>query len=256
MFNPNTIFIGKYYQHLPNVDSTNLYLQQYLAKNAPIEGFVVWADYQSAGRGQLGSYWKSTAGLNLTTSFLLLPKWLAVKSQFLLSKAIALSIIDLLYSYDIPLEKLHIKWPNDIYVDNQKIAGILIENTLKGAFIEHAIVGIGLNINQTDFYENGLHATSIYLATKQKISIDKVLADLCVHLEQRYLQLKSKERLSIINDDYLKFLYRYQENALYQIIATEEILSGKIIGISAEGQLILNTYKGDLYFSIKELKFL
>lgn len=256
MLRTNTIFLGKLYMHLAEVDSTNLYLYQYIAKNKPIEGFVVWADKQYAGRGQLGSKWLATEALNLTTSILLLPKWLAAKDQFLLSQSIALSIVDLLLAYNIPKEKIAIKWPNDIYVQNTKIAGILIENTLKGHFIEESIVGIGLNINQTDFKENGLHATSLSLVLGKNFSIVAVLSDLCLFVEQRYMLLKQREKNAQIQAAYIEYLYQYNILKTYKIAATNTLILAKIVGLTPEGKLILEHNGETLIFGLKELIFI
>lgn len=256
MLKTNTIFIGKLYLHLEEVDSTNRYLQLLLSKSTPIDGFVVWADKQLAGRGQLGSSWYSSEFLNLTTSIVLLPKWLNVKEQFILSKAVALAMVDLLIAYGIPKTEIRIKWPNDIYVKNQKIAGILIENTLKGHYIENSIVGIGLNINQTDFKENGLHASSLSLLLEQNFSISDVLAHLCLFLERRYIQLKNKDKQNLIHEQYLEFLYQYKIEKTYKLAANNELVLGTIVGISPEGKLMLKIKENIQFFGLKELIFI
>ena len=113
-----------------------------------MNGAVVIAERQSRGRGQRGNSWSSAEGMNLTFSAVLCPAGLRAESQFYLSKAVALSVSDTVDSFGI---ESRIKWPNDIYVGDGKVAGILIENDLMGACISRSIAGIGLNVNQTAF---------------------------------------------------------------------------------------------------------
>ena len=143
----NRLFIGNNIISLEEVDSTNRYLKDYLLKdNNTIEGLVVVATNQHSGRGQKGNTWQSEQGKNLTFSIFIKPN-IQVQAQFLISKAISLGIVDFLN--DVGLSELKIKWPNDIFCKDKKIARILIENTLKGNNVSNSIIGIGLNVNQT-----------------------------------------------------------------------------------------------------------
>ena len=130
----NTFFTGKFLLHLPSVDSTNNYAKNYIAKSSPIDGTVILADEQFAGRGQSGNIWLSEAGKNLTFSIIYQTSFLLATEQFYLNMAISLGISAALASILLPDSDLSvkIKWPNDIYVQNKKIAGILIENTISG----------------------------------------------------------------------------------------------------------------------------
>jgi BirA family biotin operon repressor/biotin-[acetyl-CoA-carboxylase] ligase len=254
MLDINTLFVGKVAIHLESVDSTNTYLQEWLSKNSPIEGTVVWADAQTAGRGQVGSRWEAAVKENLTASFLFLPKWLAARERFCLSQAVALAIYDCLLAEGIAEADLRIKWPNDIYVGRHKIAGVLIENELRGAFLERSIVGIGINVNQVEFGQQLYKATSIKKNLKKNSDITQLLGRLSAFLEYRYLQLK--KNAVAIRESYIERLYQYQIPALYQIKATSLVVSGTIAGISEDGRLMLS-YNNKLdYFDIKELYFL
>ncbi len=138
---------------LATVDSTNRYVRDEAAalwQNRGISDFaVVTAGHQTAGRGQRGNTWSSNAGENLLFSILVRPgETLEVSKQFLLSQAVALSIHDAMKCYGIDTL---LKWPNDIYASNRKLAGILLELDYSGAFVEQAIIGIGLNVNQENF---------------------------------------------------------------------------------------------------------
>ncbi len=155
---PNTLFIGKVYLRFDELSSTNDHAAELLApehpshtKSKPAEGTVIRADSQSAGRGQFGSRWESAAGKNLTFSVILYPEWLEIEAQFYLSMAVALAVHNAVcevYRGPLPVQ---IKWPNDLYLGDQKMGGILIQNSLSGARIQSSIIGIGLNVNQLHF---------------------------------------------------------------------------------------------------------
>jgi len=139
--------------HLDEVDSTNTYLMT-LPRDAAQPYVAVHADYQTAGRGQRGNKWQSAAGLNLLGSIRHHPTFLRPEQQFVLSQLIALAIVEELSSL-LPsaADDLRIKWPNDIYWRDRKLCGILIEYQLSATAIEQAIIGFGVNVNQTDFGE-------------------------------------------------------------------------------------------------------
>ena len=133
---------------LEETESTNSYLKQLLREKHLEEGSIVVADYQTGGRGQRGNSWISAKGKNLLFSLLIYPKNVFAKDQFIISRIASLAIKNTLdrFTHDIC-----IKWPNDMYWKDKKIAGILIENDLKGNKIENTIIGIGLNLNQEIF---------------------------------------------------------------------------------------------------------
>jgi BirA family transcriptional regulator, biotin operon repressor / biotin---[acetyl-CoA-carboxylase] ligase len=255
MLKNNTLFIGKVAIHLPEVDSTNAYLWEWVAKNSPIEGTVVWADAQTAGRGQVGSSWSSEIKKNLTASFLLLPKWLTAREQFGLSQAVALAICDTLLWAGVSDADLRIKWSNDIFVGGKKIAGVLIENALRGQYLAHSIVGIGLNVNQETFAPELSGATSLKNILKKDTDLTQLLSQLSTFLEYRYLYLKNKGR-DEINNQYVARLYQIGQIANYQIAATQEIVSATLQGVSTEGKLALFYAEKVHFFDIKEIKFL
>jgi BirA family biotin operon repressor/biotin-[acetyl-CoA-carboxylase] ligase len=254
MLDINTLFVGKVAIHLETVDSTNTYLRELLTKSSPIEGTVVWADAQTAGRGQVGSRWEAAIKENLTASFLFLPKWLAARERFALSQSVALAIYDCLLAEGVAEGDLRIKWPNDIYVGGQKIAGVLIENELREAFLEQSIVGIGINVNQVEFGQQLYKATSIKKVLKKSSDITQLLGRLSAFLEYRYLQLKKS--VVSIRENYMSRLYQYQIPALYQIRATSLVVLGTIEGVSEDGRLCLSYNNRQDYFDIKELHFL
>jgi BirA family biotin operon repressor/biotin-[acetyl-CoA-carboxylase] ligase len=245
-----TLFIGRHLIALDETDSTNAQAQQLLAMADPPEGTVIYAHHQKAGKGQRGANWESEERKNLTFSILLKPQFLTAKNSFQLSKVIALGIIDHLSSF-LKMD-FKIKWPNDIYFLNNKISGILIENTLRGQQISNAIVGIGLNINQIKFINS--QAISVKKITGTEQPLEQHFYLLCASIEKRYLQLKSGNN-AVIDKDYLEALYGYNLPGNYRSGTRE--FSAKIIQITEEGKLILKEHDGlQKSYDFKEVVFL
>lgn len=247
----NTIFIGKVLLHFPDLPSTNAYAQELLSKSRPIEGTVIITDHQTAGRGQIGSKWQSSEGKNLTLSLILHPKFVAAKAQFILSQAVALGVRAFVAQYcKVPV---YVKWPNDVYIENRKVAGILIQNTLSGKLIQGTIAGMGININQTIFDPMISNATSLKKETKTNFSIPDLLPILLQSIEAHYLKLKNGQ-IDWLRRNYLQHLYQYQEWALYQK-KDGTVIKAQIVGVTPQGQLCLQHQKIE-YFDLKEIKFL
>ena len=134
--------------YIKETDSTNNLIRKMMQDENLPEGFLVYTDFQTAGKGQPGNTWESEAGKNLLFSIVLYPHEIPIHEQFVLSEIASLSIKNILAKYT---DGISVKWPNDIYWNDRKIAGILIENSLKKNEINYSIIGIGLNINQTIF---------------------------------------------------------------------------------------------------------
>ena len=251
----NTLFIGKVLQHFPTLPSTNTHAIDLLAKSNPMEGTVISTSHQTAGKGQYDRSWESEAGKNITLSIILHPTFLAVRQQFMLNKAVALGIFDFLQHY-LSASKVSIKWPNDLYVNNNKIGGILIQNSLRGTQIKSTIVGIGLNINQVDFHSSIPNPTSFTNITGQSYSLDELYTHLCKTIEFRYLQLKNNN-WKTLDKDYLSVLYRFGEYHEFERKNNEKFL-GKITGVEEDGRLrIVNHRTGrEEVFDLKEVRFL
>lgn len=254
LISSNSLFIGKVANYVASVDSTNIFANNLLSKSTPIDGTVIYTDHQYAGRGQIGSKWESATGKNIIVSVILYPKFLALQSQFKLNQVAALAIYDLLSAYVFPLDQLSVKWPNDIYIKDKKIGGILIENKLKGTLLANTIIGVGLNINQEVFPTNLPNPTSLLLETGQSQDIYELIGRFCECLEHRYLQLKAEEYQQL-DQDYLQVLYGYEEWRNYEIASTQQIIRGKITGISPEGKLQIQTGQKKLEFYFKEVSF-
>jgi BirA family biotin operon repressor/biotin-[acetyl-CoA-carboxylase] ligase len=165
-------------------------------------------------------------------SFVLHPYFLRVDQQFSLIKTISLAVKDTLDAYLI--DKAKIKWPNDIYVNDAKIAGILIELSTKGAYLGNSIVGIGINVNQLTFNSN-LNATSLILELGRGVDLDRLLSELSFHVEKRYLALR--RNYLIDEEEYLKSLYRLNTECLYNIQGSKIKMTNR--GVDSIGQIIL-----------------
>jgi BirA family biotin operon repressor/biotin-[acetyl-CoA-carboxylase] ligase len=237
----------------PSLNSTNAFTLDYLSKTNPIEGTVISTKRQTAGRGQRGNYWESESDKNVSLSIILYPKFLAAAKQFDLSKIVALAVKDLIEEHCNKAVK--IKWPNDIYIENRKVAGILIQNSLTGSMIKNAVLGIGININQETFLSDAPNPTSLKLEVGEEFNIDDLIKKLCKYVEIWYLKLKANQTQSI-NDAYLNALYRLNEVHQYRIVETGEVFQGEIVGIANSGQLKVKTEIGILSFNIKAIKFL
>lgn len=248
---PKTLFVGQIIQYLPSCQSTNDEASALIAQTDPNEGLVVITDNQTAGRGQRGNRWEAKSGQNLTFSLLLKPSFLSPNEQFWLNMAISLGIYDALR----PLigDDLRIKWPNDVYVGDQKLGGILIENTLHGYTIAWSVVGLGLNVNQTEFGLSTATSLQNQALLPNGYDLPGLLSKLCETLEQRYLQLRSGQR-DMLRANYLQTLYRYQEEHSFE--SEGQLFRGTIVGIDATGRLAIADADGTRHFGFKEVSFL
>ena len=244
----NTLFIGKKLIFMPECHSTNSLALELCQQSYVPEGTLVITDRQTAGRGQRGNTWESHPGMNLTFSVILKPTFLAIKDQFSLSMITSLAIRD--YLAAMCSDPVFIKWPNDILVKQFKICGTLIENQLIGEQFSYAVIGIGLNVNQQVF--NSSVATSLSLILDKSLDLQEVLEGLLSHLESRYLQLR-QGRAQHLREDYLKYLYRFNEHHTFQ--SGDEQFTGKILGINEQGRLRVLTRDQEKDFGIKEISF-
>jgi BirA family transcriptional regulator, biotin operon repressor / biotin---[acetyl-CoA-carboxylase] ligase len=245
------LIVGQKIVVLERIDSTNDYLKRELAKSTPFpEGTVIMAEEQFAGRGQSQNKWLSLPGLNLTFSILLFPTSISPENQFELNIAISLATNDVLLS--IIGEEVKIKWPNDIYYRNQKVGGILIENSLQGKRMKNSIVGIGLNVNQTEFDPNLKNVSSLKQITGKNYDLKLLLLDLCKAVERRYLSLNKNPDLH--REEYLQRLFRLGEAHVFEIEGLQ--VQGVIEGVDQTGRLVLNIDGEKRPFSSKELSFI
>lgn len=214
---------------------------------------------QFAGRGQTTKEWHSEKGKNLTFSILLQPNFLRLVDQFRLTIAVSLAMCQYLERF-IPSEKVKIKWPNDIYVENRKIAGILIENIVQKQDWKYAIIGIGINVNQAmfpDFIRE--RATSLKLETGREADFDlqQELKFICNLIELEYLALEKASQQNKATDwkstCYTRRLYL--RNVTHEFLIHAIPVAGKIRGITNEGKLLIDFNGHVTDFGLKEVKF-
>lgn len=244
--------MGKVLLRYNSLDSTNLEAQKLLSKQKrPIEGTTIVTDVQTDGKGQRGNTWLSPDGQNLLTSFIIYPTHLLPKHQFLLNIVASLALLDLLQNIEI--ENLSIKWPNDIYIGDRKVAGILIQNNVSHQQIASSIIGIGLNVNQKKF-DNGLpNPTSLAIETCKAHQLESLLDALAYFLEKRYLQSKTANGIKELRRLYTHSLFRLESIGTYLIDNSH--YAGIIKGIDPNGKLILQMEQHTRVFDFQELKF-
>jgi BirA family transcriptional regulator, biotin operon repressor / biotin---[acetyl-CoA-carboxylase] ligase len=240
--------IGSKVIQLSSVDSTNNYAAMLVSNDNAVHGTVILADEQTAGRGQRGANWQSESGSNLLMSIILKPDNLSVDRQFLLTQVASLAVVDLLRKIGL---SAHIKWPNDIYVGDRKICGMLIENNLSGAVIRSSIIGIGLNVNQSFF--DLTTATSIKLEKGQSFPIQEILFSFIGSFNLFYDQLMSS-RLQEIEDLYKINLLGYEQKRMFED-ETGEFL-GMIRGVDPNGKLRMEVNGVEQTYDLKQLRFI
>lgn len=234
------------------IGSTNSYLKALLSATKPKDFTVVFAEHQYQGRGQMGSHWQVEAGKNLTFSVLKQFYNFNIEAQFYISMATALAVYNALNTLNIP--KLRIKWPNDILSANKKIGGILIENSIKHKQIEHAVIGIGINVNQDNF-EDLTQASSLKTICEKSFDIEMLL-DIILDELQLIFNLLKEEKLTTIRQHYEAVLFRKDKPSTFEI-RDKTLFNGIIKGVSKTGNLIVQTQAGELQnFDIKEVKLL
>jgi BirA family transcriptional regulator, biotin operon repressor / biotin---[acetyl-CoA-carboxylase] ligase len=238
---------------LQQVDSTNSYAATLLQKDKVEEGTIIWAKEQTAGRGSGTNKWESEAEKNLTFSMILFPEFLAPDNQFLLNKIIALGVVDFLQGFNLK-GNISIKWPNDIYLEYNKLGGILIDTTIKGDAITSAIVGIGLNINQIHFINEIPNPVSLKQILGFEISLRTGLESLVNNLLHRYRQLRDGE-LQTLESEYMKHLLGYQQWRKFMV--QNQLFEGKIDGVDKYGGLKMISRNGEhRVFNHGEIEFL
>jgi BirA family biotin operon repressor/biotin-[acetyl-CoA-carboxylase] ligase len=199
----------------------------------------------------MGNKWESEDGKNLLISIVLFPSMINPADQFLVSMTISLGICDFLKRY-IPV--CTIKWPNDIYINNDKIAGILIENSVMGNQIEKTIAGIGININQVKFLSDALNPVSLGLITGLSYDLSKCLNQLISDLDKRYKQLLS-EKFKMIRHEYVSQLFRLNKWCSYHDLSG--IFTGRIINVADNGRLQVEKQSGEITeYAFKEVGFI
>jgi BirA family biotin operon repressor/biotin-[acetyl-CoA-carboxylase] ligase len=225
--------------HIDETDSTNRWLREQGGE----ENMVVWADYQTAGRGCGTNHWESERGKNLTFSMLLHPHDVPAQKQFHISMAISLALCKALGQH---IGDLSIKWPNDIYWRDGKIGGILIEVTLQGNKVKDCIIGIGLNINQRVFRSDAPNPVSMWQICEQETDCEQLLQEI-LQAFQEYMGKSNK-------DEYQSMLYR--RKGFHPYADKDGAFMAEIIDVEDDGHLLLRDDNGQLRrYAFKEVTF-
>ncbi len=246
--------IGSPIFELERVDSTNEYASTLLTKTKLAEGTVIWAHEQFAGKGQNNNKWESEPGKNLTFTIILKPHFLSPTRQFLLNKAISLGVLDFIHTHlffsdsDMPAGSvarhhtefwnhlLQIKWPNDIYIDSHKIAGILIENQIRGNLIDTSVAGIGVNINQTEYGKGIPNPVSLVQLLRREMELKEAMQSICQSLESRYHLLR-EGKIPQLDIAYNQNLLGFDQWRAFMKDGNK--LEGKICGVDEIGRLMI-----------------
>ena len=233
------------------IASTNAELKRLQKQNPMPEGSLLITEFQSAGRGQAGNSWYSSKAQNLLFSFLLYPHGVKAKEQFIISQVVSLALKNVLDKY---INNVTIKWPNDIYWKNKKIAGILIENSLMGQHIDYTIVGVGLNINEDEFPSNLPNPISL----KQIIgcNTDREILINLLHSEFHKLwQSMKRGEIAQIEDNYMQHLYH--GDGPHWFSDKDGSFRATIKTVLPSGHLVLTTYleREERIYAFKEVSF-
>lgn len=235
---------------LKETNSTNVYLHELLERGEASEGTLVVADYQTAGKGQVGNKWESDAGKNLLFSIMLEPDFLPANRQFLISQITALSVKK---TYDNYIGDVSIKWPNDIYYQEKKICGMLIENELSGMNLNASIIGIGMNVNQEEFRSDAPNPVSLFQITGKEYDREELLKHFLEYFFYYYNSLINGEE-EMIRTAYRKALYRGTGYNLYKDKNGQ--FEAELFDIEPTGHLILKLHDGTkCRYAFKEVSF-
>ena len=227
--------------HIDETDSTNHWLK------AHGEGtMVVVADFQTAGKGCGSNSWESERGQNLTFSMLIHPEALEARAQFRITEVVSVALCNTLERYIY--KEVDIKWPNDIYVGDQKICGILIENRLQGSVIKDSIIGIGLNVNQQVFPSDALNPVSMWQLTGQETNREALL--------EAFLQAFNEAWESeTISKAYRQRLYRRE--GYHAFCDKDGRFEAKLRNVLNDGMLVLEDREGQRRnYAFKEIKYI
>ena len=246
----NKTIVGKVLHHFENLHSTNDVAAEYLSKSTPVEGTVIITDNQYQGKGQHGSFWVSAPYENLTFSTILYPNWLLAHQQFLLNQITSLAIHQVLEEFG--MRDVSIKWPNDIFLGSEKVCGILIRNFLQKAQLRASIVGVGLNVNQTEFGEI-TGATSMAIVKGESLDLQQIRNAIFHQFSSIYDLGKSEP--DQISATYQQLLY--QKDIWAAFADHRGKFTGRIIGVNEMGALQIQLGDSTIKtYETKEIQYL
>ncbi|WP_258103882.1 biotin--[acetyl-CoA-carboxylase] ligase [Marinoscillum sp. MHG1-6] len=245
-----TRILGKKLHYLTQCHSTNEEMMSLIENGVADEGHLIVAGYQTGGKGQRGSSWESAPDQNLLFSILLKPNFLTPQRLHVLNVAVAVALNRAVNKL-LPAHQVEVKWPNDIYVDGIKVAGVLIESSISNQ-VDEAIVGIGLNVNQADQLPHG--ACSLKSVVGKDFDLGEVLQVILEHLEEAYLELKESGSKRLLYDYHQVMHWRGEIHEYEDKYGG--VFTGEIIGINDQGQLMMKQEDRLVSYDVKHIKFL
>ena len=238
--------------HLEEVDSTNAYImREWDRLEAPV---MVTAYRQTAGQGQRGNSWEAAPGENLTFSIFYRPQEFPPMAQFSMSEAVALAVVDFLRVHGVEGK---VKWPNDIYVGDRKICGILIRHSVTGANVDYSVIGVGINVNQMEFLSDAPNPVSMGQITGVKYDLPSLYAEVAAIMESRLEHIGEEECRKELHSEFLKSLWRGdgKEHPFTDTTSGDTFLA-TIADIGAHGPMTLRLSDGgERTYAFKEVSF-
>ena len=231
----NKAVIGSAQLYFSTLTSTNQFANYLLSKTRPSAGTVISTAYQSVGEGQFGRSWFGSKGTNLYLSVILYPQ-IPAEAQFKLSAFVALALRDTVGHFID--KRVTIKWPNDIYVENRKIGGILIRNSISGLLIQNTVIGIGLNVNEIEFPGDLPNPTSVNIESGHDFDLNTVMKKLLDFLNVWHQKAREMP-FNILKKQYTAHLYNMGKISPFHKIETNTKLSARIHGVDDMGRLLL-----------------
>lgn len=239
--------------YIESTDSTNEYAKEYCKTNHIYDETIFFTNNQLKGKGTNNNIWISEPFKNLTLSIVLHPIDLEIENFFYLNMSISLAIKD--FIQNLTTEKVKIKWPNDIFIKNKKISGILIENILQGNHFVQSICGVGININQTNIEEIIPYSCSLKNITGTDYSIENLIIILQKEINIYYSLLKEK-KYNQIKKEFINCLLNFNTYKNYKTL-NNTMLNAKIIDVSSFGDLIMiDNNNNKQQFGFKEISFI
>lgn len=240
---------------LPSVGSTNSYIDSHLP-DAP-HGTVVMAREQTAGRGQRGNSWEATPGMNVTMSMVIRPEGLEPARQFLISQAVSMAVVEVLDAL-LPGHTVSVKWPNDIYVGDRKICGILIENVLEGRRIARCTVGLGLNVNQREFLSPAPNPVSLTQLTDLTFDVEEIALTVAERIDSLCTRaLSSPEAAEALGHAYFSRLWRGDGWWPFHDHLRDTHMTARIVSVDPAGPITLEDRTDHTLrtYAFKEISF-
>jgi BirA family biotin operon repressor/biotin-[acetyl-CoA-carboxylase] ligase len=242
----------KWLHYFDTINSTNNYAMRLVDDGMAQHGTVVRANHQTEGKGQRGKKWANSAD-NIMMSLVLKPE-ISPERQFGLSMAVALTLANYLQTI-FGQWQVAIKWPNDIYINDKKTCGILIENIFRGMNWAFAIAGIGVNVNQEEFPEELPNATSLYLESGQRFDLQEMVTDIRTGILNNLRQLDDKAFPELLRR-YNQLLFRKNKEVHFADRSNNRNFEAFVQEVNADGRLVLLTHKGIEHFQFGQLEWI